>query len=277
MIGLCAALGAAVAFGVAAVLQGVAVARSPRTAGVDPRLLLRLLRHGAFVVAMLLNAAGLVLHLTALQVLPLFLVQAAIASSVGVTAVLAVRVFGTPLDGAQWTAVAAVCIGLALLASAAASNGDAPEDDALRLGLVVALVITTAAAVAVGRTSSVLGAALLGFLGGVLFGIVAIAGRLVDDLAPAALLSDSATYTLVAAGVLAWLLYCAAMQRGSVTTTTAALVLTQTAVPAVVGVVLLGDRVRSGWVPAAVAGFLLALAGAAALARFETVRPVTPR
>lgn len=277
MIGLCAALGAAVAFGVAAVLQGVAVARSPRTAGVDPRLLLRLLRHGAFVVAMLLNAAGFVLHLTALQVLPLFLVQAAIASSVGVTAVLAVRVFGTPLDGAQWTAVAAVCIGLALLASAAASNGDAPEDDALRLGLVVALVITTAAAVAVGRTSSVLGAALLGFLGGVLFGIVAIAGRLVDDLAPAALLSDSATYTLVAAGVLAWLLYCAAMQRGSVTTTTAALVLTQTAVPAVVGVVLLGDRVRSGWVPAAVAGFLLALAGAAALARFETVRPVTPR
>jgi hypothetical protein len=54
-----------------------------------------------------------------------------------------------------------------------------------------------------------------------------------------------------------------------VTTATAANVVTQTAVPAVVGVWLLGDRVREGWGPVAVLGFALALAGALGLARFE--------
>jgi hypothetical protein len=57
---------------------------------------------------------------------------------------------------------------------------------------------------------------------------------------------------------------------------TSALVLTQTAAPALVGVVLLGDRVRPGWVPLAVLGMALSLAGTAVLARFERVH-WTPR
>jgi len=38
--------------------------------------------------------------------------------------------------------------------------------------------------------------------------------------------------------------------------------------PALVGVLLLGDRTRDGYVPLAVVGFALAVAGALALARF---------
>ena len=44
--------------------------------------------------------------------------------------------------------------------------------------------------------------------------------------------------------MLAFLLYSSAMQKGSVTVTTAALVVPQTAVPALVGTLLLGDQVR---------------------------------
>ena len=80
----------------------------------------------------------------------------------------------------------------------------------------------------------------------------------------------------MAAGGIAFLLYSTAMQRGSVTTATAANVVTQTAVPAVVGILLLGDRVREGWGPVAVLGFLLALAGALGLARFERVGEPAP-
>ena len=77
------------------------------------------------------------------------------------------------------------------------------------------------------------------------------------------------TYVLAFSGVLAFLLYSSAMQKGSVTVTTAALVVPQTAVPAVVGALLLGDQVRDGFVTVAVVGFVLALFGAVGLARFE--------
>jgi hypothetical protein len=71
----------------------------------------------------------------------------------------------------------------------------------------------------------------------------------------------------------AFLVYSAAMQRGSVTTATAAMVVTQTVVPAAAGL-LLGDRVRPGSVPLALLGFALALAGALGLGRFEQGLPV---
>ena len=63
------------------------------------------------------------------------------------------------------------------------------------------------------------------------------------------------------------------MQHGSVTLATATLVVTQTTVPAVLGLLLLGDGVRPGTAPLAVVGFLLAIGGAVALARFEHVVP----
>jgi hypothetical protein len=45
----------------------------------------------------------------------------------------------------------------------------------------------------------------------------------------------------------------------------------QTAAPAAVGVLLLGDTIRPGWSLAAAAGLVLSGAGATALARFEGV------
>ena len=49
------------------------------------------------------------------------------------------------------------------------------------------------------------------------------------------------------------------------------MVLTQTAAPALAGVALFGDRVRPGWVPLALLGMALSLAGTSVLARFEGV------
>ncbi|MGR7002524.1 hypothetical protein ACU686_38410 [Yinghuangia aomiensis] len=48
------------------------------------------------------------------------------------------------------------------------------------------------------------------------------------------------------------------------TAVAAALVVGETVLPAAAGIVFLGDRSRAGFVPMAVAGFLLAVAGAIA-------------
>lgn len=274
MLALLAALGAATAFGVAAVLQGLATRHVPTTVGLDPVLLVRLARQPKFVMALALNLAGFALHVTALQSLPLFLVQAVIAASVAVTAVLSVRVFAAPLRPAQWGAVLAVVAGLVLLAPTAASAGAVDPGPVAPLVLLGAVALAVAGSTAAGRLAAAPAALALGLLAGVGFGVVAVSARLLPGLAPAAVLSAPVAYVLVLAGAVAFLLYSTAMQRGSVTTTTAAMVITQTAVPAVVGALLLGDRVRHGLAPLAVAGFVLALAGAVGLARFEAGAPV---
>lgn len=260
---------AATAFGVAAVLQGIATRDAPNMHGVDPLLLVRLARQPVFLGALALNLTGFGLHVFALQTLSLFLAQAVIASSVALTALLSVRVFGVALTAGQGACVVAVVAGLALLGPTATTNASADPGAGAPLVLLAAVVLSVGAAVAAGRLPSTAAAVVLGLLAGVCFGVVAVAARILPGLSPADLVTAPATYVLALAGGCAFLLYSTAMQRGSVTTTTAALVITQTGLPTMVGVLLLGDRVRAGLVPLAVAGFTLALVGALGLAGFE--------
>ena len=276
VLGLAAALGAAVAFGVASILQALAAARTAGSAGVDPRLLLRLARRPGFVVAVALNLAGFGLHLYALRALPLFLAQAAIGASVAVTAVLAVVVLHARLGVVEWASVGGVCAGLALVAGAAGPVGEDRGGMTVRAFVVIAIVAVAAGGVLAAQVDAAPAVVLLGLAAGLGFGLVSVAARLLPDLAVGAVLADVATYALLVAGAVAFLLYVTALQRGNVTTVTSAMVLTQTAAPAVIGVLLLGDEVRPGWVWWALLGLILALAGTSMLARFETAPPGAP-
>jgi drug/metabolite transporter (DMT)-like permease len=268
-VGLAAALGAALVFGVASILQAAAAAGTVSGSGVDPRLLVRLSRRPGFLVALALNLVGFGLHLYALRALPLFLAQAAIAGNVAVTAVLAVVVLRVRLGAAGCAGVGAVCLGLALITGAAGPAGQDRGSMVVRAFVLVAVVAVAAAGVLADRVAGASGVVLLGLTAGLGFGLVSVAARLLPTLAVGAVLADAATYALVAAGAVAFLLYVTALQRGPVTTVISAMVLTQTVAPAVIGVVLLGDRVRPGGFPLALAGTVLALAGTIALARFE--------
>jgi drug/metabolite transporter (DMT)-like permease len=265
---LLGALAASVCFGVATVLEAVAARAVPVVAGVDPRLLLRLARQWPFVLGILLDLVGFVAELAALRSLPLFVVQAAIAANLAVTAVLSARVLKIRLTTAEWTAVATVCAGLALLGLASGRETPAHVGTGWRLALVGAVIILLAVGVAAGRLQGRARAVALGLVAGLDFAIVAISARVLTSLAPLDLLGDPAAYALAGGGTAAMLFYATALQRGSVTTSTAAVVVAETVIPATVGVWLLGDQTRHGLVPAAVAGFVLAVAGALILARF---------
>jgi uncharacterized membrane protein len=97
------------------------------------------------------------------------------------------------------------------------------------------------------------------------------------SLAPLDLLTDPALYLVAVAGGLAMLFYATALQRGSVTTSTAMMVLGETVLPSLIGIVLLGDRTRPGFVLVAIAGFVLAVTAALALARFGEPAPIEPQ
>ncbi|MBY8340546.1 hypothetical protein LXH13_16710 [Streptomyces spinosirectus] len=264
------ALGAAVCFGTATVLQAVAAraAGAEGGAGGEAALLLRAVRQWRYVAGLALDGLGFVLQIAALRSIPIYAVAAALASSLAVTGVVAARLLKVRLTGTEWAAVGVVCAGLAMLGLASGAEGDREGPAALPWVMLAIAVVVLLLGPAGGRWSGRGRALVLGSGAGIGFGVVEVSVRLIDSLAPSDLLTDAATYALLIGGGAAFLLLTSALQRGSVTTATAGMVIGETIGPALVGVIWLGDRTREGLAWLAVAGFAIAVAGALALARF---------
>jgi hypothetical protein len=268
-LALLAALVAAGCYGLASVLQARAAARLLRHPGVDPRLLWRLMHSAPYLAGIGLLGAGFLLSLVSLRSLPLFMVEVARASSLGVTAVLSLPLLGIRLRRGEPVALAAIGLGLVLLAGAAAAGPPVRSGGGMRVALLAVLVVIAGVAVGVGRRSRRRSGVALGLVAGAAFGLVAVAERvLAVTTSPTAVIVDPATYAMLAAGVLGLLIYATGLQRSTVTNVTAAMVASETLSASLVGLVWLGDRSRPGWAWVAGVGFVVALVGALAVVRF---------
>ncbi|CAM5644188.1 hypothetical protein [Streptomyces aurantiogriseus] len=266
-LGLLLALCASVLMGTATVFQALG-ARA--VAGGGPGAAVRATWQWPFLVGIVLDTLGFVSELLALRSVPLFLVEAAVAGSLAVTAVVAAGMLRVRLRRVEWAAVGAVCCGLALMAIAAGRETGGDGDDTMRRAVLAASV---GLAVLGWGVSTRFGgvrhrAAVLGVMAGVSFGVVAVAARLLPGPTVPGVLAEPAAYAVVVSGISGYLLLIGALQAGAVTAATAAMVIGETIGPAVFGVVWLGDTTRHGLAPLAAAGFALSLAGALALARF---------
>jgi drug/metabolite transporter (DMT)-like permease len=272
LLGLAAAVAAAVVFGGASILQAIGSRRVSSSSGFGLATVGQLLRQPPFVAAVLLNLLGFVLHLVAVRTLPLFLAQAGIAASLAVTALLAVRVFHDKLGATEWSAVASVCLGLALLTAAAGETGETRATATSSAALFAVAAVMVVGGLVATRGRGVSTAVVLSLLAGLGFATSAVASRLLPELTFTSVLGSPVTYALGLSGGLAFLLYSLALQRSSITVATAPMIVLQTAAPAVVGVALLGDEVRSGWAAAALVGSILTAAGGVALVHYEGLR-----
>src|SRR5260370_13131419 len=122
-LSLASALAAACCFGVASVIRALAARAASRgSARVSPGLLVRMLGQWRFVASLVLDLVSFVAQLVALRRLPLFVVQAAIASALAVTAVLSAWLAKHALAAREWLAVIAVTIRIAMLGSSAGAR-----------------------------------------------------------------------------------------------------------------------------------------------------------
>lgn len=261
VLGLVAGLAAALLFGLAAVAQAHAVRRFDAD---PPGLLAFVLRSArdpwtlGVVVAYL---AGFVLHAVAIWLLPLYLAQAAIAMSLPVTALTSTLLLHERLTPAHWSAVAAVTAGLVLLAVGSGEAGPIVADERF----AVAIWLGVAALALAGWRAGRLGGGLLGALAGLGYAGSALTVRGVGLPVEPAVVACGAAVGVY--GVVAFWLYSLALDRAPVSASTAPLIVGQTFVPGLVGVLLLGDGVRPGWWAAVAAGLVLSVGGAIVLSR----------
>ena len=275
---MAAALVAALCYGIAAVMQAMAVrAASRRTADsanksrlgtVDPGLVVRMLHQWPFIASLGLDLIGFFAQLVALRQLPLFAAQAIIAGNLAVTAVFAAWLMHLELAWREWLAVGGVILGVGMLGSSAGAHAVTGVSPQFKLALIVAVAGIAAAGIAASRLPRSARTPVLGAIAGLGYGVLAVAARVLPGFSPHQLIRDPAAYALAAAGIVSFMLYATALEGGSVTVATAAVVLAETTPPAVVGVMLLGDQTRPGLGGVAVLGFSLAIVRAVALARF---------
>jgi drug/metabolite transporter (DMT)-like permease len=278
LVSLAAAVVAALCYGVAAVMQAMAARaasrRSPRSVGssalgnVDPSLVLRMLHQWRFIASLALDLVGFVAQLVALRRLPLFAVQAMIAANLAVTAVVAAWLIHLELSWREWLAVAGVVVGVGMLGSSAGQQVVTGVSAEFKLALILAVAGIALIGVASSRLPSPARTPVLGAVAGLGYGVLAVAARVLPGFSVHDLIRDPAAYALAAAGVVSFMLYATALEDGSVTVATAAVVMAETVPPAVVGIMFLGDHTRPGLGGVAVFGFSLAVFCAVALARF---------
>jgi len=211
---------------------------------------------------------GWLLHLVAIARTPLYVAQVGTAFSLAVTALVAAWVVGEPLSPRHWAAIVAQVGGLVLLALAAGDVGSHDLGARAALALVSSLLVLTICGVlAVRRPGDQDGLLLAGLAGLAYAGSPTASRALLDPTRDLATVAAALTIGLF--GLLGFWLYSVALDRTSITAATAPVVLLQTVVPAVVGVVAFGDGIRAGWWPVGLLGFVVATAGALVLCGAE--------
>lgn len=269
VLGLVAALVAALLFGGGAVVQAHAVRRLDASPADLGDFLLTSVRDPWTVGVVVAYLVGFVLHAVAIWLLPLYLAQAAIAMSLPVTAV-ASTVLRERLTPAHWSAVGVVTVGLVLLSAGAGSPGAL----VVHASFAVLVWLGAAALALAGWRGVHLGGGTLGTLAGLGYAGSAIAVRGVGTPLDPAIVASACAVAVY--GVLAFWLYSLGLERAPVSASTAPLIVGETFVPAVIGVLLLGDGVRPGWWPAVAAGLALATAGAVLLSQDDGTRADVP-
>lgn len=264
VLGLVAGLLAALLFGFGAVAQAHAVRRFDTAPENLAAFVLRSVRDPWTMGVVVAYLAGFVLHAVAIWLLPLYLAQATIAMSLPVTAVTSTLLLHERLRRARWTAIAAVTLGLVLLSAGSGEVGSIVVDTRFAVALWLGIAVLGLAAWRAGH----LGGGVLGALAGLGYAGSAMAVRGVGTpLEPAVVVCGTAVGFY---GLLAFWLYSLGLDRAPVSTATAPMIVAQTFVPGLTGVLLLGDGVRPGWWPAVVAGLVLAVGGAIHLSRDST-------
>lgn len=258
-----------IAYGFANLLQSIAAARTTVHHTFDPGLLLRLAGHRTYLVGLLCQITGFVLAFLARRDLPLFLVQASVAAGLGVTAVIGVVVLKWRLPAAEVALLVLLFGGITALVLAAEPAPSRQLGTAGLVGLVGALGLISVLGFFAARLHGPPGSVALGSLAGMAFSAAAVAARpLASADSAEAFVRDPLLYLLIVHSVVGQLLLGLAMQRGSTTAAVAAMDAAGAVPAAIVGLLLLNDRIWPGREWLAGIGFLATLAAVVGLTRY---------
>jgi drug/metabolite transporter (DMT)-like permease len=215
-----------------------------------------------------LDILAWLLTLYAVQVLPLFVVQPIIATSVVITLLIERHMTKRHLTSRHLLAVLTVLIGLAILAITAKPETIATLGRPIWWAIITAPIILAAVAGLIIALRPRRSAQLLAALSGLAFGGVSVAGR---SLVITSHWLDTSynplAWAIAAYGLIGITLFTLALRQATATTVNATMVAFETVIPILVGFVFLGDHPAHGlWFVAAL-GIVATITGTLLISR----------
>ncbi|MFD2418584.1 DMT family transporter [Amycolatopsis pigmentata] len=258
----------------ASVLQRKAARRQPEDDSLSVRILWDLAHQPAWIGGITAIVIGFAFQAAALATGPILLIQPILVVELAFTLLLSGFVFHSRLRAREWTAVAGMSVGVALLLVAFAPGGGDPRQAsvtawALGCGVTVAVVGTL---VMLGyRARHARRAALLGIATGVWFGFTAalVAGMTAAfEAGFGEAMRSWQTWSILVVGPLGFVLLQNALRAARLVASQPGLTLANPLSAVGWGVVVFGEQVRDGaWIIAQVGGAALVAACTVLLAR----------
>ncbi|SFW78162.1 hypothetical protein [Amycolatopsis australiensis] len=258
MVDYGALVASAVLYAVGIVAQSVAARRARTRPGAGLGLLARLAGDPLYLAGFAGQAGGFAFAFFARASLPLYLVQTASSSAIGLATVFGVLVLGWRVRAAEAVTLVLLAAGLVVLAGSSATSVATALPPAGVAALAVVVLGTGLAMIPAGRAGSYLPAAILS---GVAFAVVAVAGRTLAHLDLLTLPGQPLTWLMLAAAVLGQAAMAVALQRGPAAAVVASADATTIVLASVTGITLLGDRVLGGHVEWVALGLAIVVSG----------------
>ncbi len=259
-------------YGVSAVIEDGAAKRIPISGASGKRAALRVTASPVYVLGMALSVVAWASSLVALHTLPLFAVQSIAASSIGVVVLITWARGGHRPSKREGVLLIAMGVGLVALAVSAA-NTHAPRTGHLfRILIWVGVVAVAWAAVRASHVVGSRGSALLGAVSGLSDSGMALCARAIHlhHHHPLRLFIDPLVLALIPFTFIGIVAFAGSLQRGPASIALACQQAVLTVVPSGIGLVVLGDRARAGFVPMTIAGFCVSVAAILALTLTST-------
>jgi drug/metabolite transporter (DMT)-like permease len=274
LVGLAAAIGAAILFNVGIALQAIEARRSPKSLGLKVGLLGHLLRRPIWLLGAALGVVGIGPQLVALAYAPFAVVQTALTAGLALLLFIAMRYLGEHVHRSAQIGVAVMIAGVGLV-----SWGAPAHSEAHRAALAPVLVVAGTALVAfspfVLRRFGVEHGLLLALASGVGFAGTNIATKLASDDVASRTWTTAAAWGIVVAvlGVGATVTTMSAIQRAPATMVVPVSTAVQTFLPIVLEPLFLHEHYKSfstQLLPVA-AGVVIAIAGVVLVGRDRAV------
>ncbi|MFI1993707.1 hypothetical protein [Actinoplanes sp. NPDC020271] len=230
------------------------------------------LGHPLYLIGIALDMMAWLGSMVALRELAVYLVESVLAGSLAITAFAAWAFLGSKLRRRDVAAIVVTILALAGLAMSAGQQHVVAASLTLRLFFVGALVIVLFLGFAATKIGS---PGLIASIGGLSVGFAALGGRalhLPDDemttvgSAAMTIFSEPLTYVLLVFAANGMIMYANALQGGDVGRVTAVHWTFEVIAPSVIALTVLGDTVRPGWEPVALAAALVTVGCAIVLA-----------
>lgn len=274
MIAYLAAFATAVLYGVSAVIEDTGAKRVPTAGSGGRRSAVRAAISPLYLAGMAVSVVAWGSSLVALHSLPLFAVQAVSACAIGVVVLITWARTGHTPSRFEGVLLFGMGAGLVALAVSAAGGHALHVGWRFRASIWLGVAAVVWLAVRASHVGGNRGSALLGVVSGLSDSGMALCARAinVDVHHPLALATDPLALALVPFAVIGVVAFAGALQRGAASAALACQLAVVTVVPSGLGLLLLGDRTRAGFVPLMVVGFVVTVSTLLVLTLSSTQR-----